>query len=141
MSLERDIAGLLADRNDDWISPYEFDCAVACLVDRKRRRREKLSIFGFFYGVYVLLTHWIFFVGPFLAFHFLLVPLTPLGKAPEVFGWGTTVWYFAVLPVSLLFSFVVGLLLTVYLDDLKKELKKAQKRLERFEQRLNDPKH
>jgi len=43
--------------------------------------------------------------------------------------------------VSLLFSFVVGLLLAVYLDNPKKELKKAQKRLERFEQRLNSPKH
>jgi hypothetical protein len=139
MSLERDVAGLLADRRDDWITPYEFDCALTCLVKNRERnrRRKQLSIFDYFYGAYLLLKHWIFFVGPFFAFHFLLVPLTPLGKVPEVFGWGTTVWYFTVLPVSLLFSLTVGILLMVYLDNPTKDLKKAQKRRKRIEQRLN----
>jgi hypothetical protein len=109
MSLERDIAGLLADRNDDWITPYEFERGIAHLVNREsKRRRQKISIFDFFYGVYVLLTHWILFVGLFFAFHFLVL-LTPLGNAPEVFGFGTMVWFFTVLPLSLLFSLAAGL--------------------------------
>jgi hypothetical protein len=107
LSLELGIHHLLADRNDEWITPYEFERAVARLAARERQRRlRKTSFFDVFYDAYFLLTHWKFFVGPFFAFHF-LVPLTPLGNAP-FFGFGTTPWFFTVLPVSLLFSLAAG---------------------------------
>jgi hypothetical protein len=110
MSLESDIAGLLADRNDDWITPYEFERGVAhALARRVRKEHSQLRCFlAPFYAVYMFLSAWKYFAGPFFAFHF-LVPLTPLVNAPEVFGFGTTVWFFTVLPLSLLFSVAAGL--------------------------------
>jgi hypothetical protein len=108
MSLESDIAGLLADRNDDWITPYEFERGVAHALTRRKGRSQLRCFFAPFYAVYIFLPAWKYFAGPFFAFHF-LVPLTPLANAPEVFGFGTTVWFFTVFPLSLLFSFAAGL--------------------------------